>query len=283
MRVLILLLFTFLQSIFSFAQDYSVDSKNNFEFLPSSNLYEPVKANIIEAKNGVLKDISKNTLQLNIGMSSDILRWNSINMNFALGADFFTYSNLRVESNFKFPIDAIDYFFGINTSYRNISKLGIFTSRLRISHISAHFEDGHKYGRSDTIFSPVIYSREFIDLSAGYDNRLNKNFNVKNQLGINILFHSIPDDFGILSFQYGFEFRYFLNSIMSIYISNCLNFQRIKKSNALNENFETGFRFGKLNSKGFSISFNFYDGKDYKGQYYGKFLNYKSIGFNVDL
>jgi hypothetical protein len=159
----------------------------------------------------------------------------------------------------------------------------VFTSRFRISHISAHFEDGHKYNRSDTIFSPVIYSREFIDLSSGYDYWLGINLKMKNQLGINILFHSIPDNFGILSFQYGLEFRYFLNSIMSIYISNCLNFQRIKKSNTLNENFETGFRFGKLNSKGFSISFNYYDGKDYKGQYYDNFLNYKSIGFNVDL
>jgi hypothetical protein len=276
-------LFTFLQSIFSFAQDYSSDPKNNFEFLPSSNLYEPVKANIIEARNGVLKAISINTLQLNIGTSSDIARWNSGNRSFALGADFFTYSNLRAESNFKFPVDAIDYFFGINTSYRNINKLGVFTSRFRISHISAHFEDGHKYNRSDTIFSPVIYSREFIDLSSGYDYWLGINLKMKNQLGINILFHSIPDNFGILSFQYGLEFRYFLNSIMSIYISNCLNFQRIKKSNTLNENFETGFRFGKLNSKGFSISFNYYDGKDYKGQYYDNFLNYKSIGFNVDL
>ena len=283
MRVLILLLLTFLQSIFSFAQDCSADSKKYFEFLPSSNLFEPAKANIIEAKNGVLKDISKNTLQLNIGMSSDITKWNSRNMSYAIGADFFTYSNLRTESNFKFPVDAIDYFFGINSSFKIKYDIGILSARLRISHISAHFEDGHKYCRSDTIFSPVIYSREFIDLSGGFDNWLNKNFKMKNQLGLNILFHSIPDDFGILSFQYGFEFRYFLNSIMSIYISNCLNFQRIRKSNTLNENIETGFRIGKLNSKGFSISFNYYDGKDYKGQYYGNYLNYKSIGFNVDL
>ncbi len=28
--------------------------------------------------------------------------------------DFFTFSNLRSEDNFKFPVDAIDYMFGVN-------------------------------------------------------------------------------------------------------------------------------------------------------------------------
>jgi hypothetical protein len=283
LKIFIIIIITFLLIDFSYSQNKKANSESNFEFLPLSIIFEPIKANIYEAKNGMIKDLSKNALQLNLGISSDVVQWNSEKISYAIGADFFTYSNLRTEPNFKFPVDAIDYYFGLNSSFKRIDNFGILLCRLRISHISAHFEDGHKYERSDTIFTPVVYSREFVDISGGYDNWLLKNLKMKNQLGINILFHSIPDNFGILSFQYSFEFRYFLNSYLSIYLSNYLNFQRIQETNVLNENFETGFRIGNMNSKGLSVSFNYYDGKDYKGQYYDNYLNYKAIGFNVDL
>jgi len=265
------------------AQDIVNSDKGNIEFLPASNLFEPVKASVIEARNGVIKDVGKNNLLLNIGISADILKWQIKKQYISLGADFFTYSNLRTESNFKFPVDAIDYFFGFNFNYkRNISS-NYFIGRLRISHISAHLEDGHKYIGNDTIFIPFVYSREFLDLSAGYDYYLSKGFNIKNVISINILFHSIPDDFGLISLQYGFEFKYFINSFLSVYFSNDIKYQTVRSENYFNENLESGIRLGKQNSKGFSISFNYYNGKDYKGQYFNDFLNYKAIGFNVDL
>ena len=70
---------------------------------------------------------------------------------------------------------------------------------------------------------------------------------------------------------------------MNLFVSNDLKFVRIDSRANLNENFETGIRFGKLNSKGVSIFFSYYDGKDYKGQYYNDYLNYKAIGLNFDL
>jgi hypothetical protein len=267
----------------SIAQENSRSEDSNFEFLPSSNLFEPVKASILEAKNGIIKDISKNNLQLNIGISADLCKWIINNQSISIGADFFTYSGLRSESNFKFPVDAIDYFFGVNFNYKKLFGQNSLIGRLRVSHISAHLEDGHIYSRSDTIFTPFVFSREFVDLSCGYDYWLLKYFKLKNIISVNILFHSIPNDFGILSLQYGFEFRYFLGSYFSVYISNELKLQNVSNENYLNENLETGIRFGKINSRGFSLSFNYYDGRDYKGQYYKNYLNYKAIGFNVDI
>lgn len=283
MRIFFITLFLLVFTDISNAQESLKSDDINFEFLPSTNLFEPVKASVIEAKNGFIKDISKNNLQLNIGISGDLCKW-KINKQFvSIGADFFTYSNLRSESNFKFPVDAIDYFFGINFNYKKLFGSNFLTGRFRLSHISAHLEDGHIYSRSDTIFTPFVFSREFVDLSCGYDYWLLKNCKLKNIISVNILFHSIPKDFGLLSLQYGLEFRYFLSSYFSVYISNDLKLQSVSSGNYLNENLETGIRFGKINAKGFSLSFNYYDGRDYKGQYYMNYLNYKAIGFNVDI
>ena len=106
---------------------------------------------------------------------------------------------------------------------------------------------------------------------------------MKNIVAINFLFHSIPDKFDNTSLQYGIEFKYFICNYMNLFVSNDLKFVRIDSRANLNENFETGIRFGKLNSKGVSIFFSYYDGKDYKGQYYNDYLNYKAIGLNFDL
>jgi hypothetical protein len=252
---------------------------SDIQFLPSTNLFEPVKASVIEAKNGVIKDLNRNNLILNIGISSDIIRFNQKDFSLSLGADFFTYSNLRSEPNFKFPVDAIDYFFGLNFNYRKqISDNKMLSARMRISHISAHFEDGHSHS-----YLTSVYSREFVDLAFGFDLKLKKNIYLKNNLSFNYLFHSIPDNFGNISLQYGFEFRYFTVDYFSIYFSNDIKYLEIANNHYLNESMETGIRFGKINSKGISISFNYYDGRDFKGQYYNSYLNYKGIGINFEL
>jgi len=283
LRNIIILAFTLIFQSLTFAQSQKNDSLS-IQFLPSQNLFQPVKAGLIEAKNGIVKDLNRNKLMLNIGLSSDLVRFNQKKYFMSVGADFFTYSNLIGQVNFKFPVDAIDYLFGINFNYkRQISEKNIVSARFRLSHISAHFEDGHKYERTDTIFTPVVFSREFMDFAFGFDCKFKNNIFLKNIIAVNFLFHSIPDKFGKFSLQYGSEFRYFLLDYLSIYISNDLKYLKINENNHLNENFETGIRIGKIETKGLSIYFNYYDGMDYKGQYFNEYLNYKAIGINFEL
>lgn len=259
-------------------------NKSKIEFLPSEELFRPIKASIFESRIGVAKNLNNKYLKLDIGYSPDIVSLKKRRNTYSVGVEFFTFSNLRSEDNFKFPVDAIDYYFGLKFSYqRPLKKNMTLSGRLRIAHISSHFEDGHKYERTDTIFTPVVYSREFIDLSAILDTRLNKRIFLRNQLSINFLFHSIPDEFAKVYFQHGFETNFKITRILSAYFSNELRLVQVKNKWNLNSNIETGIKIGKLNSRGVNLFFTYYDGQDYKGQYYDKHLNIKALGFSVDL
>jgi hypothetical protein len=267
-----------------FLQAPSLLAKDNDSvfFFRSEKVYEPLEAGILEARIGFQKYTNTDYLKLDIGASLDVVALKSGDKIFSAGADFFTFSNLRTESNFKFPVDAIDYFFGINLNFRtNISKDRRVSARFRLSHISSHLEDGHVYERTDTIFTPFVFSKEFIDLSAIYEFDASKNLLLRAQGGLNYIFHSIPDEISPLSGQIGLEARYYLTDILSLYISNEVTISEVYDATNANENLETGISLGNKNSRGITVYFNYYDGQDFRGQYYGSYLNTKGIGMKL--
>jgi len=236
---------------------------------------------MFESKVGVIKYTDKKNLKLDIGVSFDLIGYRHKNNHYSFGVDFFTFSNLRSESNFKFPVDAIDYLFGINFNLKKkLSRSSDISHRLRISHISSHFEDGHVYERSDTIFTPFVFSKEFIDFATVLDVSLSKVLFLKNLLALNYIFHSIPK-MSKFSGQYGIEIRYYISKIFSAYVSNDLTLASANSKTNLNENFEGGLSFGAHNSRSVNLYFAFYDGQDYRGQYYGNYLNNKGIGLRI--
>lgn len=257
-------------------------TKDSLYFFNSNLLFVPTEASIFESKVGVIKYTDKKNLKLDIGVSIDLAGYKHNKNTYSFGVDFFTFSNLRSEKNFKFPVDAIDYLFGINLNSKSmLSANSELSSRLRVSHVSSHFEDGHIYERADTIFKPVIFSKEFIDLAAIFDMNIHKNFHLKNLIALNYIFHSIPADMSKFSARYGIELRYFVSKFLSLYISNDLNLASVNSELNLNENAEAGLSFGMFKSRSFNLYFAYYDGQDYRGQYYGKYLNNKGIGLRI--
>jgi len=237
---------------------------------------------MFESKVGVIKYTDKKNLKLDIGVSFDLMGYRHNNNHYSFGVDFLTFSNLRSESNLKFPVDAIDYLFGINFNLKKkLSGTSGISHRLRISHISSHFEDGHIYERSDTIFTPFVFSKEFLDFATVLDINLSKCLYLKNLIALNYIFHSIPNDMSKFSGQFGIEIEYFFSKIFSAYVSNDLVLASVNSKTNLNENFEGGLSFGVLNSRSVSLYFAYYDGQDYRGQYYGKYLNNKGIGVRI--
>jgi len=237
---------------------------------------------MIEAKVGVIKYTDKKNLKLDIGVSFDLVGYRHNNNQYSFGVDFFTFSNLRSEPNFKFPVDAIDYLFGININFKKkLSGTSDLSHRLRISHMSSHFEDGHIYERSDTIFTPFVFSKEFINFASVFDINLSKKFYLKSLFALNYIFHSIPNDISKFSTQFGIEFKYFISKIFSAYVSNDLTLASLNSRTNLNENFEGGLALGSHNSRSVNLYFAYYDGRDYRGQYYGKYLSNKGIGLRV--
>lgn len=279
MKLKILLLIV----IISFDSKSKIFSKDDSLYFFTSNLlFVPTKTSIFESRVGITKFVGKKNLKLDIGVSMDLIGLKSTKNTFSFGADFFTFSNLRSESNFKFPVDAIDYMFGFNFNFKKtLNEKNNLSARLRCSHISSHFEDGHIYERSDTIFKPVVFSKEFIDLALMVENNFYKNLYLKSLLAVNFIFHSIPKSISKLSGQLGLEIKTNITEILNFYVSNDITLASVNSKSNLNEHFETGFEIGKRNSRTVNIYFNYYDGQDYRGQYYGKYLNYKGLGMRL--
>ena len=194
--ILIFILILFLK-ISSIAQTTTV-------WFPDDLNIQPFTAHFLEPKAGFqyLFDIEK--VRIDIGTSHDIIHWKLENESFSFGADFFTYTRARSEDNFKFPVETVDYLFGVNGSYKNKMAENEWGARLRFSHISAHLVDGFYDTENENWLNgrePFVYSREFFELIAYY-----KIYGARFYAGLTYNIHIVPDEIkkGIL--QVGFDY-----------------------------------------------------------------------------
>ncbi len=254
-----------------------------FELFPDNLTIQPFTANILEPKLGFLIQFSKNELRLDIGNSIDLLRYyKNENETISFGADLFTYTLLRGETNFHFPVDAVDYLFGINGSYKVVNENYEYGARLRISHISAHFVDGHYDGTNSKWLddlNPRVYSREFIELMPYY-----KFDSFRVYTGLTYLFHVDPAYIGKINYQFGFDYfaKDFISESVTPFIGYDIKLIDIDQFTA-NNSVSAGIKIGKINGKGLSLYFNYYSGKSIHGEYFDFNKEYSALGINLDL
>jgi hypothetical protein len=258
-------------------------SQDKTELFPDDLLIQPFTANILEPKIGFLFQVGNNELRLDIGNSIDVLRYK---MNddevFSFGADLFTYTLLRGETDFHFPVDAVDYLFGFNAGYVNKNNGNEYGARFRLSHISAHFVDGHYNNETNEWRNgrtPRVYSREFLELIPYY-----KFDALRLYAGITYLIHVTPEEIGKDNYKIGFD--YFAKNLIGenftpfiAYDFKLVNIDKYTGNNSIN----AGIKFGKPNGKGLSIYFHYYSGKSIHGEYYDFNKEYSAIGINLDL
>jgi len=276
MKKIIVLLF-----VISFSK---ICSQNKLVIFPSDLTIQPFIANTLEPKLGFIFQVGKDELRLDIGNSIDILLYQKNDKEFfSFGADLFTYTLLRGEKEFHFPVDAVDYLFGINFGYKKIHDDETeFGARLRISHISAHFADGHYDGVNQVWWdnlNPRVYSREFIELMPFY--KINS-FRV--YVGFTYLFHVTPSSIGKDNYQVGFD--YFLKdfSIQNLTPFVGYDYKLIHLDNySGNHSVSLGVKFGNPEGKGLSLYYNYYSGKSIHGEYFDFNNEYSAIGINLDL
>lgn len=258
-------------------------SQDKTEFFPDDLLIQPFTANILEPKLGFLFQVGENELRLDIGNSIDMLRYKLNDYeSFSFGADLFTYTLLRGETDFHFPVDAVDYLFGINAGYVNKNNGNEYGARFRFSHISAHFVDGHYNNETNGWRdgrTPRVYSREFLELMPYY-----KFDNLKVYVGITYLIHVTPEEIGKDNYQIGFD--YFAENLIAAnftpfiaYDFKLVHIDKYSGNNSLN----AGIKFGKPDGKGVSLYFHYYSGKSIHGEYYDYNKEYSAIGINLDL
>ncbi len=261
----------------------TVNAQNNYELFPSKLNIQPYTANFLEPKVGFLFQTGGNKIRLDIGNSLDVIHYNfEEGKTLSGGIDFFTFTYLYGEKDFHFPVDAVDYLFGINIGYKQVRNDDEYGFRFRFSHISAHFVDGHRDNINDKWkedINPIVYSREFFEFLPFY-----KKYNTRVYLGLTYLYHVDPTSIEKEIYQCGFDYyaKNMISNVITPFMAYDLKLQKIGVFKA-NNAFSIGLKIGKPESKGLSIYYHYYKGKNIHGEYYFMDENFSSIGFNLDL
>lgn len=257
------------------------------------NMFGPLLADPMEPRIAVMPWLDEDYLQLDIGASADLYRNDSETI--AVGIDFGTWSLLQRSDNFKFPVDTIDYLFGINMTYRNpldepLLGFDEFSTRIRLSHISAHFEDGHYDEDTDEWMNPeatpfgtipFTYSREFINLVAALSNDRHRVY-----FGYQFLWHTIPDEISRHAFQAGVE----LSTPGNTYLA--ADFKLLPEWNQDKQetdgfrgtwNLQAGWRLTTLGLGNVRVACNYFNGMSRHGMYFNHDEEYTTLGVIVDL
>lgn len=252
------------------------------EWFPADLNIQPFTAHFLEPKTGFqyLFDLEK--VRIDIGTSHDIIHWKAEDESFSFGADFFTYTRARSENNFKFPVETVDYLFGVNGSYKRKNQQSEWGARLRFSHISAHLVDGYYNSESKSWLDgrePFVYSREFFELIAYY-----KFYGIRLYGGITYNIHIVPDEIkkGILQAGFDYYATQIRTSLFIPFVAYDFKLTGIDEYSG-NNVITMGIKFGQPESRGFSILASYFSGKSVHGEFYDLNESYATIGINLDI
>jgi hypothetical protein len=239
-------------------------------------LFTPLTANVFEPRIGSSYQFSSDRLRLDIGASFDLIDINtSDDIESRFGTDFFTYTHLRSEGNFKFPVETSDYFFGINFSAKKSLEDVELSSRLRIAHISSHLVDGYAY--KDRFYKePFVYSREFSDLvlAAQYDD-------LRVYFGWQVLFSKIPKNFSLNNYQFGMDWKHPVLSFLDIVTGYDIRLIGIDDVYTAVHSFQAGLYVAMSEDAGVALDYNYFEGKSIHGMFYNEREVYSALGFRV--
>ncbi|MDD8017423.1 MAG: hypothetical protein PHP42_03510 [Bacteroidota bacterium] len=266
-------------TVFCFLTSLLFSQETGFLFASGPLLFKPFVAQTFEPRVGLVWHSDRNRLRLDIGNSVDLIQYQSekTTRRITIGADFFTYTLLRGEKNFHFPVDAVDYLFGFNVNYVDTLKDGIFSSRFRLSHISAHFVDGH-YDNTQRIWkdgiSPQVYSREFFDLAVAFE----PNEQFRGYVGAVYVFHvdptTLPKFYGYIGGEVHKEFLRDLNG----YVAYQFTPTGLRPRNEI----QVGTKIGNWYRRGVQVYFLHYIGNSIQGEYHDMQDEYSGIAFTID-
>jgi len=258
-------------------------SQNIKEWFPDNSNIQPFTANLLEARNGSMFAPAEDKLRLDIGVSKDIFHLKSEEQTISFGADLFTFTRLRSEGKFKFPVETIDYFFGINAGYKKGNGKKEFGARLRVSHISAHLVDGKYKKESDGWIdgrNPIVFSKEFVELFPYY-----KISGIRIYLGLTYIFHILPKVINTGIYQTGFDYYFFSSDLkwFTPFLGFDFKLTGIDGVYSGNTISKVGLKFGSHQSKGFSLILSYISGKSIHGELYDINEKYFNFGFNLEL
>ncbi len=254
-------------------------AESGFSFASGPLLFRPLTAQTFEPRVGLIWHANDNRLRLDIGNSVDLFQYTfqESRKHLTIGSDFFTFTLLRGEKDFHFPVDAVDYLFGFNINYADSLDCGLFSSRLRLSHISAHLVDGHYDGTQglwkDGIH-PRVYSREFFDLAVSYE----PVSSLRIYFGTLYLWHVDPTTLPKFAEYFGGEYHQSLFDSVHGYAAYQFTVTGLRPRHE----FQAGAKMGNWSGRGTKVFFIYYSGNSIHGEYHDRSDTYSGVGFNID-
>ena len=195
-----------------------------------------------------------------------------------LGAEFFTFTRLRSEVNFRFPVETTDFYFGVNASAKTpINDKASLAARLRVAHISAHLVDGFPQFQQS-----FVYSREFVDAVLAVSWALP--FGVVRVYGGATVLFTLSRIISAAIPQLGADATIPIPGIdfIAFVLGTTLKPAQFLAQRALCKVLKAGVKFGEKFGHGVLLSAYWYDGKSLHGMFYNQRDSYIGIGFQVE-
>ncbi len=281
-QVILLLLLAIIEQIF--AQPYFYNRSKTTLF-PEHKLFVSNFSDPSEAKIGTQFYLEDKNLQLNIGAAKDLVHHRiDFKNSLAFGTEFFSWTLLHRETQFRFPVITTDYFFGGYFVFYHSGRKIDWVNRIRLSHISAHLSDG-SFDKNQNLWLnnqlPFTYSREFVQWTSLFIHK-----NLKLYFDAIYVFHSIPELKYNTITGAGSEFVLigFPEIITKIFTGFDLKFQKllINKFES-NKNFSAGFIIGNEWKTHFRLAYQYYNGYKIHGQFYTSKINQSFINLSLIL
>lgn len=239
-------------------------------------VFRPLIANPFEGRVGVMYQVDDKKLRLDIGNSIDLIR---LSDGVWIGADFYTFTRLRSEGNFKFPVETSDYFFGVNASTSPLTIGSIpkpLAFRLRLAHISSHMVDGlaNKQGEINPL--PFVYSREFADFTAAMCMRWWRPY-----IGLQYIWATQPKSPERLIPSLGFDFEHPIGK--KVFIHGGVDCKAVGVDGVYSGQFsgQTGFLFYSDNKTATALNAYWFSGRSMHGMFFTQNDTYFAIGLQV--
>ena len=270
---------------------HSQEKNFQFSFAPAGLHFMPLKANMQEARIGVLYFPDNANLKVDIGNNIDLLgfTWKNEKVKLTFGIEFMAYALSTSFQGRRLQIDALDGFFGGNVSLSKMMNDNCVQMRFRVIHNSAHLVDG-SYDSSKKEWKnnaePIPFTRDFGEITIANEHHA-KNYLLRYYGGVAYSTLVRPNEIKKFSLAAGFELS--SNKILgkifdkatNLFCAYQLNVHGIPNY-AGDNHLMAGIKFGDWNNKGVVIYFSYFAGNNYFSEYYFQKIKKIGIGFLID-
>jgi len=247
--------------------------------------FEPLIANPYEARIGFIGQPSEERLRMDIGASFDLF---DLGGNSTFGVDMMTYTRLRSEGRFKFPVETTDYYFGVNSAFTFYDSpifgnlfFGTEQLRLRLAHISSHLIDGYT-NDSEFISDPFVYSREFLEVVYRINAFSSETYRkISPYIGINYVFSKIPKDIQPIELISGIEYTERLSESLDFEMGYNFSLRGFDDAYYGVSNAQAGLKYNFSKNRAIFVGIYAHDGLSMHGMFFNQKDSYIGIGTQV--